>query len=86
MKQLLEAYRKLWNNRLLELPEESSSFILTDAIKRDLLDESTHPRLRKSKEEKYYFAVKRILESTISSEFQLELIKLHTDILEEMRK
>ena len=74
---LLNAYRSIWNNRLLRNNDLSDEYILKDAIKRELLDENSHPRIRKSKEEKMYLALKRIVESNVMAEDQFHLIKLH---------
>lgn len=83
--ELLAAYRSIWNQRALDQAGEASQTILTESINRELLDENSHPRIRKSKEVKYYFAIKRILESSLSMESQHELIKLYTDQLEHLR-
>jgi hypothetical protein len=80
---LLKAYRSIWNNRQLALEEKSCQETLAEAIKRELLDENSHPRIRKSKYEKYYSATKRILSSALPPESKLQLIKLHTEIMEE---
>ncbi|NRD80440.1 hypothetical protein HPT25_24260 [Bacillus sp. BRMEA1] len=81
---LLEEYRKIWNNRLLVHHNQSSEEILLEAIKRELLDENSHPRVRKNRYEKYYTAVKRIMNTHISPEAKLELIHFHIDIMEQL--
>jgi len=81
---LLNEYRLIWNNRLLAGREEDSKEILLDAIKRELLDENSHPRIRKNKFVKYYFAIKRVMESTVSTDAKLKLIKLHNQIMAEL--
>ena len=80
--QLLEQYRSIWNNRLLVKGESSSKEVLTDAIKRELLDENSHPRIRKSKYEKYFLAIKRIITSSIPENTKLALIKIHMEVME----
>lgn len=82
--QLLEEYRKLWNNRLLTLEGQDSEKILLDAIKRELNDENSHPRIRKSIYEKYYLATKRILESSIPNESKFTLIVLHKELMKQL--
>jgi hypothetical protein len=82
---LLEEYRLIWNNRLLEAVEKSSKETLLDAIKRELLDENSHPRIRKSTLEKYFSAIKRVSDSTVSLEAKLQLIKIHNEVMEELR-
>lgn len=79
---LLGEYRKIWNNRLLEKEGESNESILKEAIIRELRDENSHPRVRKPVHSKYYSAVKRILDSSLDIAVKLELIELHTDIVE----
>jgi hypothetical protein len=81
---LLVEYRRIWNNRLLETDGIGSEETLVEAIKRELLDENSHPRIRKSKFEKYYSAIKRVMDSTISLEAKLWLIKIHNDAMEEL--
>ncbi|MFC7783683.1 hypothetical protein ACFQWC_04190 [Rossellomorea sp. GCM10028870] len=78
---LLEAYRQIWKNRLLISEGASSENILKEAIKRELLDGNSHPRVRKSKEEKYLSATKRIIESDLTSEEKVALIKLHLEMV-----
>ncbi|WP_053366838.1 hypothetical protein [Bacillus sp. FJAT-27245] len=81
---LLGDYRKIWNNRLLVKEDESNETILKEAIARELKDGNSHPRVRKPVHSKYYSAVKRILESGLSTEAKLELIELHTVIADEL--
>jgi hypothetical protein len=58
--------------------------ILVEAIKRELQDENSHPRIRKNKYEKYYSAIKRVINSTISLEAKLLLIKIYNEVMEEL--
>ncbi|RHW42247.1 hypothetical protein D1B31_06375 [Neobacillus notoginsengisoli] len=82
---LLDEYRKIWNHRLLAVPKgKSSEFALKEAIRRELLDENSHPRTRKDVFTKFYQAVKRIAESEISSEAKVQLINLHTEKMEQL--
>jgi hypothetical protein len=82
---LLNSYRSLWNNRQLDYTDSSAEAVLKEAIKRDLLDENSHPRIRKNKEEKYYLAIKRIVESSLHEKDKLQLIQLYTESLTEFR-
>ncbi len=82
---LLNSYRGLWNNRQLGYTDSSAEAVLKEAIKRDLLDENSHPRIRKNKEEKYYLAIKRIIESSLHEKDKLQLIQLYTESLTEFR-
>lgn len=82
---LLDEYRMIWNNRRLESglsPEE----ILRDAILRDLRDENSHPRARKSLKDKYYLATKRIIESSLSTESKITLIRLHLELADAIQQ
>jgi hypothetical protein len=82
--ELLEEYRQIWNNRILETEGKGSEVTLVEAIKRELQDENSHPRIRKNKYEKYYSAIKRVINSTISLEAKLLLIKIHNEVMEEL--
>jgi hypothetical protein len=81
---LLAEYRLIWNNRRLAMDERISEVILCEAIKRELLDENSHPRIRKNRFEKYYSAVKRITNSSISLDAKLQLIGLHNEIMDQL--
>jgi hypothetical protein len=81
---LLGEYRLVWNNRLLGSEGKGSEETLFEAIKRELLDENSHPRIRKNKFEKYYSAIKRVIDSTVSQEAKLLLIKIHNEVMEEL--
>ena len=78
---LLNDYRKLWKNRPL-LEDLSAEFILKEAIARELKDENAHPRVRKSIQEKYYMATKRICESELTDQSKIALIQLHIELME----
>ncbi|PGY14150.1 hypothetical protein [Bacillus sp. AFS031507] len=82
--ELLEEYRQIWNNRILETEGKGSEVTLVEAIKRELQDENSHPRIRKNKYEKYYSAIKRVINSTSSLEAKLLLIKIHNEVMEEL--
>nr|WP_249310336.1 hypothetical protein [Bacillus sp. FJAT-49736] len=77
------SYRSTWNNRLLRDDSKTAEEILKDAIKNELLDENTHPRLRKRKEEKFYYAIKRISDSPISDTAKAKLIGYYLIMMEE---
>lgn len=84
---LLADYRMLWNNRLLETDGFNSELTLKEAVKRELLDENSHPRVRNNKFEKYYSAVTRIVNSTtLNDDTKILLIKVHNEVLEELIK
>lgn len=81
--QLLHDYRLIWNNRLLHTEGGESELILHEAIKRDINDENSHPRIRRNKYEKFYLATKRIIEASIPSQSKIDLILLHRKMVEE---
>jgi CRISPR/Cas system CMR-associated protein Cmr3 (group 5 of RAMP superfamily) len=81
--QLLQDYRSIWNNRLLQIEGQKSDQILLEAIKREINDENSHPRIRRNKYEKFYLATKRIIEAPIPSQSKLDLIYLHKNMMEE---
>ncbi|MBM4761999.1 hypothetical protein [Bacillus sp. B15-48] len=81
---LLEDYRKLWNNRQLTNEKLEPQGILKEAIIRELRDENSHPRVRKTFYEKYYLATKRIVNSSINNEAKLKLIQLHIEYLSKL--
>lgn len=84
---LLELYKVLWNNRSLEYIEAyDQKELLQQAIRRELKDELTHPRTRKQPLEKFYLAVKRIVESKLTQTEQVILIKEFTNVLDEIKK
>ncbi|WP_404431652.1 hypothetical protein [Sutcliffiella horikoshii] len=84
---LLELYKLLWNNRSLEyIDGGDQKEILQQAIRRELMDELTHPRTRKQPMQKYYLAVKRIVESKLNATEQVLIIKEFTFVLEEIKK
>jgi hypothetical protein len=82
----LKEYRLLWINRLLATTDGNSEQTLKDAIQRELLDENSHPRIRKNRYEKYYSAVHRIVRSEIPNEAKLQLLKVHNQIMENLNE
>jgi hypothetical protein len=82
---LLHLFKKIWKNRDLKSNESDSGVILKESVVRELKDENSHPRVRKSKEVKYYFAIKRITESTLTKEEKYLLIEYYTLQMDELR-
>ncbi|MDX5476400.1 MAG: hypothetical protein LPK00_12770 [Bacillaceae bacterium] len=70
---LLSIYKNLWNSRNLENVNDSE-VVLQELIKRELLDELTHPRVRKTPYEKFNLAVTRISGAPINNEEKIALI------------
>jgi hypothetical protein len=83
---LLKEYRTIWKNRVLHAGNNSEEEILKEAIKRELLDENSHPRARKPIHEKYVSATKRIVESDLTTHCKIELIRIHIDLLEQLKE
>ncbi|MCA1054509.1 hypothetical protein LCM10_05880 [Rossellomorea aquimaris] len=81
---LLVEYRSIWKNRLLEQDDQAAGNILNEAIRRDLLDENSHPRVRKTIKDKYVMATKRIIESGLSSDSKVQLLQLHVQVMEQL--
>lgn len=81
---LLREYRDIWNNRALTAMDKNSEEILLGAIKSELLDENSHPRIRKNRFEKYFSAIRRVMNSSISMEAKLQIISLHTNLMDEL--
>jgi hypothetical protein len=82
---LLKEYSSVWKNRDLLDENQSPEQILKEAIKRELLDQNSHPRVRKPISEKYISASKRILESGLSSESKVELLDLHIQMIDQLK-
>lgn len=78
---LLKQYREIWNNRRLE-SDSNPEYTLKDAISRDLKDENSHPRARRTLLEKYYLSTKRIVESSLSPGDKMKLIQIHIEQVE----
>lgn len=84
-KKLLQSFRLLWNNRSLPVVE-NERLTLEKAIKADLLDEITHPRLRKSHGRKLVAAINRILQSDLSDGEKIGLIDCYIQIFDKIQK
>lgn len=83
---LLISYRQIWKNRMLTNNAVSPEQILKEAIRRELEDANSHPRVRKSIEIKYYLATKRITESDLSNDDKIRLIQLHIEMGAQLMK
>lgn len=76
---MIEAYQKLWPNRSgagsINSHEELEQKILIE-----LNDELTHPRVRKSRQEKLELALERIQDSALSDQEKEALAELYKEI------
>lgn len=66
--ELLKAYLSIWNNRSIQPVHQDQGAILSELIRRELLDENAHPRVRKTVFEKFYHSMKRLTESGLPSD------------------
>lgn len=79
----IEAFRKLWPERSATSSLETEADMLK-FIRIELNDELTHPRVRKTKQQKLDLAVKRIEESVLEQEEKKDLIELYKKIAAQM--
>ncbi|GAA0336391.1 hypothetical protein GCM10008967_28450 [Bacillus carboniphilus] len=79
---LLPALSRLWNNRNIEEQTTPEKW-----IREDLLDEQTHPRLRKGKQERFYLAIKKITcADFLNAADKVALINLYIEVLEDLNE
>lgn len=83
--QLLIAYQSLWKNRSFPVKQYSRT-TLEYFIKKELMDENSHPRVRASIYEKFYLGSKRILHSSLSSNEQIQLLTIYKEQMEELKR
>ncbi|MBU9674817.1 DUF4572 domain-containing protein [Planococcus sp. CP5-4] len=73
---MIEAYKRLWPDRQgvqrIKTQDELEKSILVE-----LNDELTHPRVRKSMNEKLELAIVRVEESALAEDEKIELIQLY---------
>ncbi|MEK5523229.1 hypothetical protein B5V89_08460 [Heyndrickxia sporothermodurans] len=81
---LLEAYLSIWNNRIDSDDTLSPKEKLHELIIMELHDEQTHPRTRKTKEVKFYLAIKRVANSSLTDSEKIALIRYYTEVMEEI--
>lgn len=78
---LLQNYLNLWNNRKGQIENQTEQEHFQLLLERELNDELTHPRLRKTIHEKFSLAVARIIESNLPNDDKIELIEAFRDVL-----
>lgn len=83
MNELIQAYQTLFSNRQSALMIETTSQ-LESAIQIELLDELTHPRVRKSPEQKLKIAYERIDKSTVNPAVKQQLKELYDSVYNEV--
>ncbi|MFJ7745843.1 hypothetical protein [Peribacillus sp. NPDC097295] len=79
---LLEAYTRIWNNRKLMKEKEEPLHVLSELIRRELLDENAHPRARKPIHEKFRLSVNRVMESPLTDEEKREIVSIYRTVHE----
>jgi hypothetical protein len=80
-KELLQVYLSLWNNRGMEAETEAeASLSLRELIRRELLDENSHPRIRKTKEDKLQSGLMRLEASGLNRDLKDLLSDLYKEI------
>ncbi|WP_285766025.1 hypothetical protein [Peribacillus sp. SI8-4] len=78
----LEAYLSIWNNRKVTDGEKPD--VLSELIRRELLDENAHPRARKPPLEKFYLCIKRVMESPLSANMKDAIIMVYIAEMERL--
>ena len=78
---LLQNYLNLWNNRKGQIENQTELEHFQLLLERELNDELTHPRLRRTIHEKFSLAVARIIESNLPNDDKIELIEAFRDVL-----
>jgi hypothetical protein len=81
MNELIRGYQSLFSNRHSAMNLETLEQ-LKAIIQIELLDELTHPRVRKNPQEKLEIAVARIDNSELISTVKQDLIKLYISVFE----
>ncbi|MBZ5202608.1 hypothetical protein HU147_15480 [Planomicrobium chinense] len=76
---MIEAYRKLWPNRA-GVDAISTEEELEQKIRIELNDELTHPRVRKTRQQKLELALTRIDQSDLNAEEKNSLSALYKKI------
>ncbi|WP_409288751.1 hypothetical protein [Peribacillus sp. SCS-37] len=83
--ELLDSYLSIWKNRSAgQAPETNKEEILLELIKRELLDENSHPRIRKKKEEKFIISLMRMSESQLTPAEKGSLLEVYTKVYKEL--
>jgi len=78
---LIQAYQSLFPNRI-SIKNIETMDQLIESIQIELLDELTHPRVRKNPEQKLQMAFERIEKSDLLSSVKLPLIELYKNVYE----
>lgn len=83
--ELLQAYLSIWNKRSIQHGhQQDKEEILSELVRRELLDENAHPRVRKPIFEKFYYSMRRLSESDLSSDKIRALTKVYLSEMEQL--
>lgn len=80
---LLLLYLKIWNNRQLDYASEDK--LIFELIRRELLDENTHPRVRKNKFEKFYTSIERLSASELKDDEKVLLLDVYVQMMKQLK-
>ncbi|WP_246941655.1 hypothetical protein [Bacillus pinisoli] len=81
--ELFQVFKQLWSNRVFEDHEDVLA-VMKRTIQTDLKDELSHPRVRSTPHKKFSLAIKRITQTNLSAEDQLQIISLYLEELEHL--
>ncbi|TFE03284.1 hypothetical protein [Jeotgalibacillus sp. R-1-5s-1] len=73
--EILTLYSSLWQNREWRSLEE-----MIDSVHQEWLDQNTHPRLRKTPDEKFIISIERITGSSLTKLEQRKLVLFLSDL------
>jgi len=79
---VIQAFQSMWNQR--SSVDRLSFTEMCQLIRSELLDERTHPRVRKTPIEKFLMVKGRIEESTMPEQIKKDLIDLYQGQLDEI--
>lgn len=83
-RRILLNYINLWNRRIHPSEEEDAGALLDQYLNRELSDELSHPRVRKTKYEKFFLGIKRVMASDLPDGEKAELVQAYLQQMEEV--
>ncbi|WP_110927826.1 hypothetical protein [Bacillus massiliglaciei] len=82
---LLKAYVEIWNNRT-QIETAEPEAVLKELILRELLDENTHPRARRTIYEKFFVSIQKIMASNLGEQEKNALTEFYIGQMEAARQ
>ncbi|RFU66482.1 hypothetical protein D0469_17530 [Peribacillus saganii] len=76
----------VWNNRIVKNDKMKEEEILFELVKRELLDENSHPRVRKGRYEKFHMSISRIVDSSLTAQEKINLIAFYSQSMDALGK